>query len=118
MTLRGDDGVYAERGRRPQDRADIVRVCNLVEHEHERRLGQIIEVQRLQRLAEEKHPLMHGVRLELAADVVRAHDDRLERQRARLREAERAILGREQPGEGPARIGQSGPHGVEAVDDG
>ncbi len=51
------------------DRADILRVGHLVEHEHHAVWTEIIETGRWQRLGLEHHALMHGVRPQQAVEV-------------------------------------------------
>ena len=65
MTVLGDNAERAERGRRAQDRADIVRIGDLVEHEQNRpfarALEHIVEPHFLERLGFDHHALVRRV---------------------------------------------------------
>ena len=63
-----DDGLDRKRRGRAQDGADIVRVGDLVEHQHDALLRQRVDVGRGQRIDLGQQPLMHGVGAEPLVD--------------------------------------------------
>ena len=76
MTRGGDDGLDRERRCRAQDRADIVRIGDLVEHQHDAFMRQRVDVGRLQRIGFREQALMHGVGPEALIDQIRPDDFR------------------------------------------
>ena len=75
VAVRHDHGIDAKGRRGAQDRADIVRVGDLIEHEHDAASRYDIgEIERRQRQGFEHHPLMHGARAKTAREVLGRHD--------------------------------------------
>ena len=112
----GDDRLDRKRRRRAQDRADIVRIGDLVEHQHDAFLGQRIDIGRGQGLGLRQQPLVHGVGAEPLVDRVRADDfggdagvDIL------VRQALGGVFGQEQLSDLPFRVGQGGRNRVPAI---
>ena len=73
MAVLGDDADRAERGGRAQDRADIVRVGDLVEHQQDRALRrlveQLVEPHVFERLDLDHHALVRRVVRHQPAEV-------------------------------------------------
>jgi hypothetical protein len=104
---RGDDGGDAEGRGRAHDGADIVRIGDLVEGEQHRVVGQRVEGGAGQGIGLEIEPLMHRIRPEQPGDGAGLDDLGSDAQLAHLlREAQRRILGREQPAELPLRVAE------------
>ena len=114
----GDDRLHGERGRRAQDRADIVRIGDLVEHQHDAVLGQGVDSRHLQRIGLGQHALMHRVRPELAVDLRRPDDLRRDSGvDVLLGQLAGGVLGQPQLANLTPRIGQCGRDSVPAVQD-
>ena len=85
VTVRHHQGVDAKGRRGAQDRTDIVRVGDLIEHEHDAALRYDIgEIERLQRQRFEHDALMDGAGAKPAGEVLGRHDDGGEGQRAAI----------------------------------
>ncbi len=116
MPSGGDDGLDAERCCRAQDRADIVRIGDLVEHQHDAVLRQFVEMQAGQGIGLHKQSLMHGVRPEAAIDVARIHQFRRNAGVDLLvREPPGHVFGDEQLADAALGIGQRHGDGVPAI---
>ena len=74
MALGGDEGVDREGGGGAQDRPDIVRIGDLVEHEDEPARRQFGHVDRFERPRLEDDPLVHGVARRARGEVLCAED--------------------------------------------
>ena len=96
VALGGDERVDGEGRGGAQDRPDIVRVRDLVEHDDEAVRRQVREVDRLERPGFEKNALMHGVARDARRDVFGGHDSGLD--------PARCDLGREPFGGGFGRV--------------
>ena len=110
--------LHREGRSRAQDRADIMRVGDLVEHQHGAFRGDVLDVERGEGIGFHQQALMHGIGPEPRVDRVRPHDLRRDRQReAFLGQAMRAVFGREDLADRAARIGERRHDGVPAVED-
>ena len=118
MTRRGDDRLDRERRRRAQDRADIVRIGDLVEHQHDAFLRQRIDIRRGQGIGLGQQALMHGVRTEPLVDQARPHDFRRHAGvDIVVGEPPGGIFGQPQLANLALRIGQRRRHRVPAIQD-
>ncbi len=84
MTLGGDEGVDREGRAGAQDRPHIVRVGNLVEDDDEALGRQVADVDRRERPRFEQHALMHRLARRARADLLKAHNMRLDSARGNL----------------------------------
>ena len=78
VALGRDKRVDGEGGAGAQDRADIVRVGDLVENQHEAVRGQICDVDWRERPRLEQQPLMNRLAGRAGGNFLRAHDPGLE----------------------------------------
>ncbi len=116
VPLRGHDGGGRERRGRAEDGADIVRIGDLVEHQHHALRRQVLDRGRGQRIGFEIEALMHGVGQQPLGDRRRPHDFRLDGGcNAFVGQAPRGVLGGEQLAHAPRRILQRGRHRVPAI---
>ncbi len=76
--------VDRESGGGAQDRADVVRIGDLIERQHEAVRGQFGYVDRLQRPRLEQQPLMHRVARQALGDLLGRDDLRLDAARGDL----------------------------------
>ena len=117
MPRGGDDRLHGERRRRAHDRADIVRIGDLVEHQHHAFERERLDVGRGQGIGLRKQALVHGIGPEPRVDLARAHhlrrDARLD---VFLREAPRGILGDEQFADAALPVLQRHGHAVPAIE--
>src|SRR4051812_24530604 len=112
-----DDCLYAEGRRGAQDRADIVRIGDLVEKERGAFIGKVFEFERGKGLGFHKQAVMHGIRREPCRDRIRPHDlGRDGKREALVGETARGVLGCDDLAHRAARIGECGGHGVPAVE--
>ena len=74
MAFGGDERVDREGRRSAQDRADIVRIGDLVEDNDEAIHWQLGNVDRRKRPRLEQHALMHRLARRAARDLLKAHD--------------------------------------------
>ena len=74
VARRGDDRLHREGRRRSHDRADIVRIGDLVEHQHDAFLRQRLDIGRGQGIGLGQQALMHGVGAEPLVDRTRPDD--------------------------------------------
>ena len=70
MALGGDERVDREGGRGAQNRADIVRIGDLVEHEHKAVRRQLGDVDRRERPSLEQQPLMNRLARRAGGDLL------------------------------------------------
>ena len=113
---RGDDRLDRERRRRAQDRADIVRIGDLVEHQHDALGRQRSDIRRGQGIRLGQQALMHGVRAEPLVDQARPDDFRSHAGVDMVvGEAPGGIFGEPQLANPALRIGQRRRHRVPAI---
>ena len=116
VPCRRDHRRHREARRRAQDRADIVRVGDLVEHEHDPGGFELVELGRGQGVGFRQQSVVHGVRPEPVRDRVRSYQFGLDPGRqAVFGQAACGVLGGEQPPDPPRRIFQRCLHRVPAV---
>ena len=115
---RGDDGFDGKRRGAAQDRSDIVRVGDLVEHQHDAGRRQFLDVGRGQGIGLRDQALMHGIRRQAGGQRVGPHQFGLKRQRdAVFGEAAQRIFCRQEAADAARRIGQRRGDAVPAVQD-
>ena len=78
MALGRDERVDGEGGASAQNRADIVRVGDLIEHQHQAVRGQIRDVDWRERPRLEQEPLVDRFAGRARGNFLGAHDPRLE----------------------------------------
>ena len=78
VALGRDKRVDGEGGAGAQDRADIVRVGDLVENQHQAVRRQICDIDRRERPRLEQEPLMNRLAGRAGGNLLRAHDPGLE----------------------------------------
>ena len=75
VTLRHHQGIHTKRRRRTQDRTGIVRVGDLIEHQHNTALrNDAGEIETLQRLRLKHDALMHGTRAKPPGEILGRHE--------------------------------------------
>ena len=117
MALGRDQRVDGVGGGAAQDRADIMRVGDLIEHHDESALGQIGKVDRLQRARLQQQALMNGLARRARGDLLAGEDEGLDAARGNLRaEALGGRLGRVEADQLATRRAQRGLDAVEAID--
>src|SRR4029077_10282762 len=115
---RGDDGFDGKRRGAAQDRPDIVRVGDLVEHQHDAGRRQILDVGRGQGVGLGDQALMHRVRRQPCGQRIGPHQLRLDRLRdAVFGEAAYGIFRRQQAADAARGIGERRSDAVPAVQD-
>jgi len=116
---RGDDRLDRKRCRRAQDRPDIMRIGDLVEHQHDALKRQSIDIRRGQGIGLGQQALMHGIRTEPLVDQARPHDFRGHAGVDMVvGEPPRGIFGEPQFTNPALRIGQRRCHRVPAIQHG
>jgi hypothetical protein len=116
---RSDDRLDRKGGGRAQDGADIVRIGDLVEHQHDAVLGQAVQIRRFQRLDLGQEALMHGIGPQTAVDLVRPHQNRRHAGvDFLLGEAPGGVFGQNQLEDFPLWIGQRHGDGMPSIEDG
>ncbi len=100
-----------------EDRADVVRIGDLVEHQHHAVRRDLLDRRRGQGVGFEIEALMHRVGRQPLGDRAGPHDLRRDGERnVLLGQAAGGVLGREQQALPPRRILQRGLHRVPAVE--
>jgi hypothetical protein len=113
-----DDGLDGKGRRRAHDRADIVRIGDLVEHQHHAFLGERLDIRCGQGIGLGQKALMHGVRPKPRVDLARPHHLRRETGvDIFLRQPPRGIFGHEKLADAPLWVGKRHRHGVPAIED-
>lgn len=123
MATRHDEAAGTEHRRRTQDRANVVRICNLVEHDQRspiRRRREFIPIRLGKGLCFERRSLMHGIGSEQPVEVAR--DDPFDRCFDRAHgfpDTAFRVLRQEQAQDAPRWVSERGFHGVkpEEADD-
>jgi hypothetical protein len=101
-----------------RNRADIVRIGDLVEHQHDALLRQRIDVRRGQRIGLGQQALMHGVRTKPPVDHIGPHDFRGHAGVDMVvGQAPGGVFGQPQLADLALRIGQRRRHRVPAIED-
>ncbi|MGY4377209.1 hypothetical protein ACVWZ3_004848 [Bradyrhizobium sp. i1.3.6] len=114
----GDDRLHRESRCGAQDGADIVRIGDLVEHQHHAFLVQGLDVGRGQGVGLGQQALVHGVGRQQAVDLLGPDD--LGRDAGRdvfVRKPLCGVLGQRQLADLPLRVGERHGHGVPAIED-
>ncbi|MGY4489019.1 hypothetical protein ACVWWR_008210 [Bradyrhizobium sp. LM3.2] len=114
----GDDRLHGEGRSRAQDGADIVRIGDLVEHQHDAVLLQILDVGRGQGIGLGEQALVHRVGRQQPVDLLGPDD--LGRDRdcdVLVRQTPCGVLGQRQLADLPLGVGERHGDGVPAIED-
>ena len=118
VARRGEDRVGAEGQRRAEDRADIVRVGDLVEDDDEAGFAERLDRERIERRDLDRDPLVHGLGAEQPVEVSGVASSGGDGQgRSGLGEAGQGVGRADDTQHGAPRVGEGGEHGMDAVDE-